>query len=174
MHPGSVLWQKQLHRSRWKARRREGRTGEGEGGAVSRSGSEVMRRTKKTKQDASEKEMESAVTVSGSCGKRKLLPVGGKTQANDSMEETEPRELSGDAKKVHRLNKNSRNAEQNAIFLPSSSEKDWSSLLIVTEVYIFSHKQKGAFADMNMRNLLSRCQSLWIQHPIHLHRCRLH
>lgn len=99
--------------------------------------------------------MESAVTVSGSCGKRKLLPVGGKTQANDSIEETEPRELSGDAKKVHRLNKNSRNAEQNAIFLPSSSEIGWSSLPLVTEVHIFSHKQNGALADMNMRNLLS-------------------
>lgn len=126
------------------------------GGGGSQSGSEVVRRTKtkKTKQDASEKEMASAGTVSGSCGKRKLLPVGGKTQANDSIEEMEPRELSGDAKKVQRLNKNGRNAEQNAIFLPSSSAKGWRSLLLVTEVHI-SHKQNGALADMNMRNLLS-------------------
>lgn len=41
---------------------------------MSESGSEVVRQKKK--QEPSEKEMESVVTVSGSCGKRKLLHVG--------------------------------------------------------------------------------------------------
>lgn len=76
MHPCSVLFNLVL----WQncSTGPDGERGEGRTGAVSESGSEVVRQ--KNKQEPSEKEMESVVTASGSCGKRKLLRVGSETR----------------------------------------------------------------------------------------------
>lgn len=48
----------------------------------SESGSEMVRRRKR---ETGEKEMESMVTMSGRCGKRKLLDVGSKTRDSNQQ-----------------------------------------------------------------------------------------
>lgn len=68
----------------------------------SESGSEMARQRKR---ETSEKEMASVVTMSGRCGKRKLLNVGSETrEANGSKEgEDNTLKLSGEATKKEPL-----------------------------------------------------------------------